>query len=185
MSDRISRREHLATVATASSALLAGCNVSFNPDKTGKFRLQATEFNQPPTKRFLQTSPGEVSANFHLDYSKSYKRKLYSELVKNKSLTCIEWPLTYPYTFGGRTLEKPHFIKTDTAYYRVHLENLEEMSKEYLELYLVPIDGTPPSTATTKKSPVTDLSERDQEILMTALRWSQRASSSPGGTSGD
>jgi hypothetical protein len=165
MSHTYSRRDVLAAAGVASVAGIAGCITGSNHG----FRFSAYDAAEPLHRRFLTTDPTTQRAQFDVDYPADYKRAIYAELIETGSVAVVNYELAYRYEFGTEQRERPQFVVRDGNYYRVHVDEVREVDRDWWEFYLDLIDEEPPAGADRVTTPVDSLSERDRRIAQRAM----------------
>ena len=165
MSHNYSRRDVLTAAGTASVASVAGCITGSNHG----FRLSAYDAAEPLHRRFLTTDPTTHRAQFAIDYPADYKRAIYAELIETGSVAVVNYELAYRYEFGSEQRERPQFVVRDETYYRVHVDEVREVERDWWEFSLDLIDEEPPADADRVTTPVDTLSKLDRRILQRAM----------------
>lgn len=164
MTDAYTRRELLAGVGGMSAAGISGC-ISFG---NSRFRLSAYRLDDP-YERFLMADPTTQRAQFAIDYPDEYKRSVYEELIDRGSVTVLNYELAYRYDFGSERRERPQFITREGDYYRVHVDEVREVEREWWEFYLDLQNAEPSAESEPATLPITSLSELDRRILERAM----------------
>jgi hypothetical protein len=124
---------------------------------------------EDPYAEFLQADPTAQRAQFAIDYPDEYKRTVYEELLASGSVTVLNYQLAYEYDFGSEQRERPQFATDGERYYRVHVEKVRTVERDWWEFYLDLQDTEQPDGADPATGPVTSLSDRDQHILEQAM----------------
>ena len=164
MSVQYSRRTLLTTLGEAGVTSVAGCLSSGD----GRFRLSAYP-TEDPYEAFLQADPTGQRAQFAIDYPDEYKRTVYDELLASGSVTVLNYQLAYEYEFGSEQRERPQFATDGDQYYRIHVETVHNVERDWWEFYLDLQDSEQPGSTDPVTVPVTSLSDRDQQILQQAM----------------
>ena len=164
MSAGYTRRALLATLGATGVTSVAGCLSSGD----SRFRLSAYPAENPYEK-FLRTDPTAQRAQFAIDYPDEYKRTVSDELLASGSVTVLNYELAYEYEFGSEQRERPQFTTDGDQYYRIHVDTVRTVERDWWEFYLdlqdtESSDGADPATI-----PITSLSDRDQQILRRAM----------------
>jgi len=164
MSTQYTRRTLLTTLGAAGVASVAGCLSSSN----SRFRL-STYSVEEPFKTLLLTDPTGHRAQFAIDYPDEYKRAVYDELLASGSVTVLNYQLAYEYEFGSEQRERPQFATDGDRYYRIHVETIRTVDRDWWEFYLDLQNADQPDGADPATVPITSLSDRDQQILQKAM----------------
>jgi hypothetical protein len=118
---------------------------------------------------FLQADPTGQRAQFAIDYPDEYKRTVYDELLASGSVTVLNYQLAYEYEFSSEQPERPQFATDGDQYYRIHVETVHNVERDWWEFYLDLQDSEQPGSTDPVTVPVTSLSDRDQQILQQAM----------------
>ena len=164
MSAGYTRRALLATLGAAGVTSIAGCLSSGD----SRFRLSAYPAENPYEK-FLRTDPTAQRAQFAIDYPDEYKRTVSDELLASGSVTVLNYELAYEYEFGSEQRERPQFTTDGDQYYRIHVDAVRTVERDWWEFYLDLQDAEQPDSTDPVTVPVTSLSDRDQQILQQAM----------------
>lgn len=133
-----------------------------------RFRLSAYP-TENPYEAFLRTDPTAYRAQFAIDYPDEYKRTVHDELLASGSVTVLNYQLTYEYEFGSEQRERPQFATDGDRYYRIHVDTVRTIERDWWEFYLDLQDTAQPDSADPATVPITSLSDRDQRILRKAM----------------
>ena len=164
MSAQYTRRTLLTTLGAAGVTSVAGCLSSGE----SRFRLSAYP-TEDPYEAFLLTDPAGHRAQFAIDYSDEYKRAVYDELLASGSVTVLNYQLAHEYEFGPEKRERPQFATDGDRYYRIHVETVRTVERDWWEFYLDLQDAEQGNSTDPVTVPVTSLSDRDQQILQQAM----------------
>jgi len=164
MSARYTRRTLLTTLAAAGVTSVTGCLSSGD----SRFRLSAYPAENPYEK-FLRTDPTAQRAQFAIDYPDEYKRTVSDELLASGSVTVLNYELAYEYEFGSEQRERPQFATDGDRYYRIHVDTVRTVERDWWEFYLDLLDSKPSDGIEPTTVPITSLSDRDQQILDRAM----------------
>jgi hypothetical protein len=124
---------------------------------------------EEPFKALLLTDPTGHRAQFAIDYPDEYKRTVYGELLASGSVTVLNYQLAYEYEFGSEQRERPQFGTGGDQYYRIHVETVRTVERNWWEFYLDLQDSGQPDSTDPVTVPITSLSDRDQQILQQAM----------------
>ena len=164
MSARYTRRTLLTTFGAAGVTSLTGCLSSGD----SRFRL-STYPVEDPYETFLLRDPTGHRAQFAIDYPDEYKRTVYNELLSSGSVTTLNYQLASEYEFGSEQRERPQFATDGDRYYRIHIDTVRTVERDWWEFYLDLQDAEQPEGTDPVTVPVTSLSDRDQHILRRAM----------------
>ncbi|RLM62376.1 hypothetical protein DVK07_19295, partial [Halorubrum sp. Atlit-26R] len=81
----------------------------------------------------------------------------------------LNYQLAYEYEFGSEPRERPQFATDGDRYYRIHVETIRTVKRDWWEFYLDLQDAEQPDSTDPVTVPVTTLSDRDQQILQQAM----------------
>jgi len=151
-------------LGAAGVASAAGCLSSGE----SRFRLSAYP-TENPYEAFLRTDPTAYRAQFAIDYPDEYKRAVYDELLASGSVTVLNYQLAYEYEFGSEQRERPQFAADGDRYYRIHVETIRTVERNWWEFYLDLQETEQPDSTDPVTVPITSLSDRDQRILQQAM----------------
>lgn len=165
MSTQYTRRALLSTLAATVGTSVAGCLSTGNP----RFRLSAYP-TEKPYDSFFRTDPTTYRAQFAVDYPEDYKRAVYDELVKNGSVTVLNYQLSSEYEFGSELRQRPQFVTDGDSYYQINVEEVRTVKREWWEFYLDLKDSDLPDDTDPATIPIASLSDRDQQILDQAMK---------------
>ena len=164
-----SRRALLRTasaLAGGAATAAAGCLTVGSP---GGFVLHTDDVENGLASEFLVDEPAAVRADTRIDYDAATKRDWLADLHETGSVTAVQWPLVHPDEWGEDTRPRPTFLERDDAYYAVTTQRTRQVERDRWTVAVTRTDEEPPSDATVRSEPFDSLSERDTEVLQTAL----------------
>ncbi|MFC6889983.1 hypothetical protein [Halorubrum trueperi] len=113
--------------------------------------------------------PTAQHAQFAIDYPEEYKRTVYDELLASGSVTVLNYQLAYEYEFGSEQRERSQFVMDGDQYYRIHVDMVRTVERDWWEFYLDLQDSEQPDGTDPATVPIASLSDRDQQILQRAM----------------
>ncbi|WP_178917863.1 hypothetical protein [Natronomonas gomsonensis] len=122
-----------------------------------------------PYAKFLWADPTAQRAQFAIDYPDEYKQTVYDNLLASGSVTVLNYELAYKYQFGSEQRERPQFATDGDRYYRIHVETVQTVERNWWEFYLDLQDPDQSDGVESTTVPVTSLSDLDQQILQRAM----------------
>ncbi|WP_323674394.1 hypothetical protein [Halorubellus sp. PRR65] len=151
-----------AVTATAG----AGC-VSIGSND--RYVLHADDVDGSLASRFVVPDPTAVRADTRLDFDEATKREWLDELFDAGRVTAVQWPLVEPDEWGDDVRPRPTVLQHEGAFHAVTTERIRQVERDRWLFATTRTDEEPPGDATVRSEPFDSLSERDREILQSAL----------------